>query len=88
MNPNFFRKYSNLIIESESEVTEQASTVSVTFVNSGTGEKHGTKEVQNLGLGLDQAGRPVMTVSSPYSPGNKLQAHFDAAQGGWVVDLD
>jgi hypothetical protein len=44
--------------------------------------------VQNLGLSLDASGQPVMTVSSPYASGNKLQAYFDAAKGGWFADLD
>jgi hypothetical protein len=86
MNPDFFRKYSDLF--TESEVTEQAATVAVTFFNSGTGEQYGKKEVQNLGLSLDASGQPVMTVSSPYASGNKLQAYFDAAKGGWFADLD
>jgi hypothetical protein len=62
--------------------------IEVNFINSGTGQKLGMKTVQAGSITLDNYGRPVMKVSSPFASGNTLMANFDSKTGGWVVDLD
>lgn len=72
----------------EESLNEDATGVEVHFMNSGTGQDMGVKSVQNMGITLDGAGRPVMKVSNPFSRGETLLANFDARSGGWKVDLD
>ena len=62
--------------------------IEVNFINSGTGQQLGMKTVQAGSITLDNYGRPVMKVSSPFASGNTLMANFDSKTGGWVVDLD
>jgi len=62
--------------------------IEVNFINSGLGTTLGMKKVQAGSITLDNYGRPVMKVSSPFDAGNTLMANFDSKTGGWVVDLD
>ena len=62
--------------------------IEVNFINSGHGTTLGMKKVQAGSITLDNYGRPVMKVSSPFDAGNTLMANFDSKTGGWVVDLD
>jgi hypothetical protein len=62
--------------------------IEVNFINSGHGTTLGMKTVQAGSITLDNYGRPVMKVSSPFDAGNTLMANFDSKTGGWVVDLD
>lgn len=102
MNPNFFRKYSDLITEAEAAApgaapaapaapaaAPAANQVQVTFINSGTGVtgQEAPQTVEKLGLDIGPGGAPVMYVRSP-SYGDKLQANWDARNNRWVVDLD
>jgi hypothetical protein len=87
-------KYDRYDNDEKKDVTEESinedsgSEIEVNFMNSGTGQKLGMKTVQNMGISLDNYGRPVMKVSSPFASGNTLMANFDSRTGGWVVDID
>jgi hypothetical protein len=75
-------------VNEESINEDSGGEIEVNFMNSGTGQKLGMKTVQNMGISLDNYGRPVMKVSSPFASGNTLMANFDSKTGGWVVDID
>ena len=90
-NPRFsrekFMKYIG-IDESLKEDGYGNGEIEVNFINSGHGTTLGMKKVQAGSITLDNYGRPVMKVSSPFDAGNTLMANFDSKTGGWVVDLD
>jgi hypothetical protein len=58
----------------------------VKFINSGTQQDLGTKEVDLHSLRLDGYERPYAIVSNPFSTGDSLRAEFKG--DAWVVDLD
>jgi hypothetical protein len=88
-NPRFSReKFMKYIGIDESLNEDSGGDIEVNFINSGTGQKLGMKTVQAGSITLDNYGRPVMKVSSPFASGNTLMANFDSKTGGWVVDLD
>lgn len=88
MNPNFFRKYSDIITEAEVPAAAP-NQVAVTFVNSGYGITGQEKPqmVEKLGLDIGPGGAPVMYVKSP-AYGDKMMATWDAKNNRWIVDQD
>jgi hypothetical protein len=58
----------------------------VKFINSGTQQDLGFKEVDVQSLKLDHSDAPYAIVSNPFNAGDSLRAEFKGS--AWVVDLD
>ena len=58
----------------------------VQFINSGTQQDLGVKEVDLQSLRIDGYERPYAIVSNPFATGDSLRAEFKGDV--WVVDLD
>jgi hypothetical protein len=58
----------------------------VKFINSGTQQDLGIKEVDLQSLRIDGYERPYAIVSNPFSFSDSVRAEYQGEQ--WVVDLD
>ena len=58
----------------------------VKFINTGTQQDLGIKEVDLHSLRLDGYEQPYAIVSNPFTAGDSLRAEFKG--DAWVVDLD
>lgn len=60
------------------------------FINYGTGEDFGFREVAVESFKLDSENRPYMIVSNPFFPGESVRAEyvFHNEVMKWLVDLD
>ena len=58
----------------------------VQFINTGTQQDLGIKEVDLHSLRLDGYERPYAIVSNPFNTDDSVRAEFK--DNGWVVDLD
>ena len=58
----------------------------VKFINTGTQQDLGVKEVDLQSLRIDGYEQPYAIVSNPFNAGDSLRAEFKG--DAWVVDLD
>jgi hypothetical protein len=66
---------------------QSGKTLTVKFVNNGTGQDCGVHECQLFDMSLTEQQRPAATVCSPFGlQDTKLMAQFVNNQ--WVCDLD
>ena len=61
----------------------------VHFINSGTQQDLGVKEVEVHSFKMDFADAPYAIVSNPFFPGDSLRAEYNIHKGSlqWLVDL-